>query len=250
MLGVPQDPGRADQHQLPLRRGRARATCSTTPTWSPASTTRSTRRRVAAVGRPLPEAHDVRARSRTAPAPTPARSARSAFDEARRRGVARARLRRALRRRHLHHLHRRHHRHAQGRDVAPRGHLLRARPAASTPSPASGSTRRVPAAPRRPRRADRPLVFCVIPPLMHGAAQWATLSQWFQGSTVVLVREVRRGRGVWRPGRREHGVNSVIITGDAMARPLIEALEDDPGRWDLVVAHLAVVERRALLASR
>ena len=33
------------------------------------------------------------------------------------------------------------------------------------------------------------LVFCVIPPLMHGAAQIATLSQWFLGSTLVLVRK-------------------------------------------------------------
>ena len=38
-------------------------------------------------------------------------------------GLARARLRRAQRRRHLPALHRRHHRLPQGRDVAPRGHL-------------------------------------------------------------------------------------------------------------------------------
>ena len=75
------------------------------------------------------------------------------------------------------------------------------------------------------------LVFCVIPPLMHGAAQIATLSQWFLGSTLVLVRKFDP-EGVWDLFER-HGVNSVIITGDAMARPLMDALEANPDRWDL-----------------
>ena len=48
------------------------------------------------------------------------------FEAALARRLARTRLRAALRRRQLHPLHRRHHRHAEGRDVAPRGRLLRA----------------------------------------------------------------------------------------------------------------------------
>jgi WS/DGAT/MGAT family acyltransferase len=79
--------------------------------------------------------------------------------------------------------------------------------------------------------SETPLVFCVIPPLMHGAAQIATLSQWFIGSTLVLIRKFD-AEGVWDTFERE-GVNSVIITGDAMARPLMDALEANPGRWDL-----------------
>ena len=79
--------------------------------------------------------------------------------------------------------------------------------------------------------SESPLVFCVIPPLMHGAAQIATLSQWFLGSTLVLVRKFD-AQGVWDTFAAE-GVNSVIITGDAMAVPLIEALEHEPDRWDL-----------------
>jgi acyl-CoA synthetase (AMP-forming)/AMP-acid ligase II len=76
---------------------------------------------------------------------------------------------------------------------------------------------------------ETPLVFGVIPPLMHGAAQIATLSQWFIGSTIVLVSKFS-AEGVWDLVD-EHGINSIIITGDAVARPMIEALEDEPDRW-------------------
>ncbi|MEZ5269242.1 MAG: AMP-binding protein [Microthrixaceae bacterium] len=78
--------------------------------------------------------------------------------------------------------------------------------------------------------SEIPLVFCVIPPLMHGAAQIATLSQWFIGSTVVLLRRFDPVE-VWTSVDRD-GLNSMIITGDAIARPLIETLEDNPGRWN------------------
>ena len=54
------------------------------------------------------------------------------YEDALAAGVARARLRRALRRRPLHPLHRRHHRHAEGRRVAPRGRLHAPSAAAST----------------------------------------------------------------------------------------------------------------------
>ncbi len=74
------------------------------------------------------------------------------------------------------------------------------------------------------------LVFCVIPPLMHGAAQIATLSQWFIGSTIVLLRRFD-AEAVWN-SVNDDGLNSMIITGDAIARPLIETLEANPGRWN------------------
>jgi 3-oxocholest-4-en-26-oate---CoA ligase len=76
-----------------------------------------------------------------------------------------------------------------------------------------------------------PLIFCVIPPLMHGAGQIATISQWFLGSTLVLIRRFSP-EVVWDTFEAQ-GVNSVIITGDAMARPLVDALIEHPDRWDL-----------------
>ena len=79
--------------------------------------------------------------------------------------------------------------------------------------------------------SETPLIFCVVPPLMHGAAQIATVSQWFIGSTLIVVRKFN-AEEVWDLFERE-GVNSVIITGDAMASPMMQALDSNPGRWDL-----------------
>jgi len=90
------------------------------------------------------------------------------------------------------------------------------------------------------------LVFCVIPPLMHGAAQIATLSQWFLGSTLVLVGKFDPEL-VWGLFESE-GVNSVLLTGDAMARPLMDALEADADRWDL--SQLVSVSSSAALFSQ
>ncbi len=90
------------------------------------------------------------------------------------------------------------------------------------------------------------LVFCVIPPLMHGAAQIATLSQWFLGSTLVLVRKFDPEL-VWSLFESE-GVNSVLLTGDAMARPLMDALDAEPDRWDL--SNLVSVSSSAALFSQ
>jgi len=61
-------------------------------------------------------------------------------------------------------------------------------------------------------------------PLMHGSAQWGTLGGLFQGNTIVLIPKFD-ARAVWEIVQREH-VNVMMITGDAMARPLVEALAD------------------------
>jgi acyl-CoA synthetase (AMP-forming)/AMP-acid ligase II len=79
--------------------------------------------------------------------------------------------------------------------------------------------------------AGGPVVLLNTPPLMHGAAQWGTLGQLAQGNTIVLMPRFD-AVDVWETVQRE-GVNSVLIAGDAMGRPMIEALEADPDRWDL-----------------
>jgi acyl-CoA synthetase (AMP-forming)/AMP-acid ligase II len=66
---------------------------------------------------------------------------------------------------------------------------------------------------------------------MHGAAQWGTLGQMAQGNTIVLMPKFD-AEEVWNTVERER-VNSVLIAGDAMGRPMIEALEAEPDRWDL-----------------
>src|SRR5437762_145096 len=68
----------------------------------------------------------------------------------------------------------------------------------------------------------------VIAPLMHGAAQWGTLNGLLNGRTTVLMPKFDAhevGQAV-----EKHRITTLGITGDAMGRPLIEAL--DEGGYD------------------
>ncbi len=67
------------------------------------------------------------------------------------------------------------------------------------------------------------LIFHIIPPLMHGAAQMATIMNLLQGNALVVVRQFDP-TALWDEIERER-INSILIVGDAMGRPLIETLE-------------------------
>jgi len=67
-----------------------------------------------------------------------------------------------------------------------------------------------------------------IAPLMHGAAQWGTLGALFNGNTAVLIPRFD-AHEVWKLVAAEK-VNTIAVTGDAMARPMIEALRE--GNYD------------------
>ncbi|MBM3673857.1 MAG: acyl-CoA synthetase [Actinobacteria bacterium] len=72
-----------------------------------------------------------------------------------------------------------------------------------------------------------------IAPLMHGAAQWVALMLLLQGNTVVLTSQRRMDpHAVWATVVREK-VMSISLVGDAMARPLIEALDEPGADYDL-----------------
>ncbi len=92
---------------------------------------------------------------------------------------------------------------------------------------------------------ETPMVSLNIPPLMHGAAQWGALRFLFEGNTVCFVPRFDP-EAVWSLVEAE-GVNTMMITGDAMARPLIETLQANPGRWDL--SSLFVVSSSAVVFS-
>jgi 3-oxocholest-4-en-26-oate---CoA ligase len=65
-----------------------------------------------------------------------------------------------------------------------------------------------------------------IPPLMHGAAQWATWYYMTMGATMVFPTNTRTldPVDVWDTVARER-VIGISVVGDAMARPVIEELE-------------------------
>lgn len=73
-------------------------------------------------------------------------------------------------------------------------------------------------------KENDPGVSFPIAPLMHGAAQWGTLGGLFAGNTVVLIDKFDPHE-VWKLVEQE-GVNTIALTGDAMARPLVEALQE------------------------
>jgi acyl-CoA synthetase (AMP-forming)/AMP-acid ligase II len=79
-----------------------------------------------------------------------------------------------------------------------------------------------------------------LAPLMHGAAQWVSTMLLLQGNKLVLSGQHRLDPvTTWRTIETEK-VMSVSLVGDAMARPLIEAL-DDPALADVDVSNLFVI---------
>jgi 3-oxocholest-4-en-26-oate---CoA ligase len=82
--------------------------------------------------------------------------------------------------------------------------------------------------------ANPPMIRLPIPPMIHGATQSATWMALFSGHTVVLAPEFDADE-VWRM-IHEHKVNLLFFTGDAMARPLLDALlahQDKGNQYDL-----------------
>ena len=63
------------------------------------------------------------------------------------------------------------------------------------------------------------------PPFMHGAASWNALTTFHTGGTVIVQDHVQRLEpdDVWRTIERER-VTSMLIVGDAFARPLVDQL--------------------------
>ncbi|HEY9305025.1 MAG TPA: acyl-CoA synthetase [Mycobacterium sp.] len=73
--------------------------------------------------------------------------------------------------------------------------------------------------------ANPPAIRYPIPPMIHGATQSSTWMSLFAGQTTVLAPEFNADE-VWRT-IHTHKVNLLFFTGDAMARPLLDALSKD-----------------------
>ena len=77
------------------------------------------------------------------------------------------------------------------------------------------------------RAVDTPAMrLMLLPPLMHGAAQWGAFTQINLGGTIILPDDNTRldAADALRVAARERA-SAIQIIGDAMARPLIEQLE-------------------------
>ena len=93
-----------------------------------------------------------------------------------------------------------------------------------------GVTDRVEALAERAAAPDRqPLRALPAPPLMHGAAHWNALSAWLAGGTVVFQQDPSRLDPVDLLDTCErHEATSLLIVGDAFARPLADELRARP----------------------
>jgi acyl-CoA synthetase (AMP-forming)/AMP-acid ligase II len=94
--------------------------------------------------------------------------------------------------------------------------------------------------------AAGPTTMMPLAPLMHGATQWGVMGGSFNGNTIVLIAKFDPRR-VWELIAAEK-VNAIMITGDAMARPLLEAL-DEPGVADLDLSSWISLSSTAALFS-
>jgi acyl-CoA synthetase (AMP-forming)/AMP-acid ligase II len=74
--------------------------------------------------------------------------------------------------------------------------------------------------------------FLPLAPLMHAAAQWTTWSWLLAGGKTVLMPGRLDPVAVWQ-AMVDEGVNSLTVVGDAVGRPLVEAWEAEPERWDV-----------------
>jgi 3-oxocholest-4-en-26-oate---CoA ligase len=93
------------------------------------------------------------------------------------------------------------------------------------------------------RGAAGAFVSLTAAPLIHGAAQVATLGGLFAGATMVLEPRFDPDR-IWQAVQR-HKVNTLVVIGDAMARPLIEAFQ--AGHYD--ASSLLAISSSAALFS-
>ncbi len=80
-------------------------------------------------------------------------------------------------------------------------------------------------------RFSRQLPAC---PLMHGTGWFTAMGAMLNGGAVVTLSEKAKFSPVnlWDTVQA-NGVTSMAIVGDAFAKPMLQALDENPGRWNL-----------------
>ena len=76
-------------------------------------------------------------------------------------------------------------------------------------------------------------------PFMHGTAHWLAWSTLLTGGTVVVSPAHHFDAPALLDAAERERVTFLVVVGDAFARPIVDALANEPGRWDL--AALSVI---------
>jgi len=89
----------------------------------------------------------------------------------------------------------------------------------------------------------------VVAPLMHGNAQWVMWNAFMMAGTAVLYTDHRYDPHALLRLAGDEGVLTIALVGDAMARPLAEALESaPPGAYDTSTL-MAIASGGAMLSA-
>jgi 3-oxocholest-4-en-26-oate---CoA ligase len=70
-------------------------------------------------------------------------------------------------------------------------------------------------------------------PLMHGTAMWFAMPTLGEGGCVLTTRDRTFDAARLLDTVAREQVKGLCIVGDAFARPMVDALDAEPGRWDL-----------------
>jgi len=81
------------------------------------------------------------------------------------------------------------------------------------------------------RIGDGGPTYFTLAPLMHAAAQWTSFMWFFAGGRVILLDGHLDPERVWDTVTAEQP-NMLTVVGDAVAKPLLDAWEAQPTRWD------------------
>ncbi len=79
-----------------------------------------------------------------------------------------------------------------------------------------------------PRPVNMPL-----PPIMHGTGLLSAIGAFAGGGTCVTLPSRSFEPELALQNINDHKVTAVTIVGDAFARPMLEALDANPGRWNI-----------------
>ena len=90
---------------------------------------------------------------------------------------------------------------------------------------------------------ETPMVLLACGPMMHGGSQWTMGNGHVAGAAVALYTEPSFDAARVLDLVEKAGVNSLTFLGDAMGRPVADAILAEPDRWDL--SSLAAVSNGA-----
>ncbi|MDX6278886.1 MAG: 3-oxocholest-4-en-26-oate---CoA ligase [Nocardioidaceae bacterium] len=80
---------------------------------------------------------------------------------------------------------------------------------------------------------DNPMVLLACGPMMHGGSQWIIGNALISGSTFALYTAPQFEAATLLDLVESSRVVSLTLLGDAMGRPVAEAITAEPDRWDL-----------------